>query len=380
MSALVLDVSETFAMRERLDSPPNIDRTKHVMAAAQAGLRSLGLSRALWRAARGPGRLTADEYFYYQLYDTRFDDDARSRFVGKRVQHQLHVACNDFKWYAPSDDKCLFYALMAAHGLRAPQTRAVYTEQPRSAAFKTLRSAADLRAFLADPANYPVFAKPLAGRFSLGAMDLERLEGDEIVARTGDRAPIDQMAAFMADARHGGYLLQDRMIASDALRPALGSAPPSIRFLVLTGPEGPRIESAVLKIAVGDNMADNYWRAGNMLGAIDLDSGALTRVVSGAGADLQTHDAHPKTGAALTGTHLPDWRAAQALCLEAAAIFPPIRTQSWDVALTDQGPSLIEFNFGGDLNLHQLPHDRGALQPGYVEHLRRCGYKGKLPA
>jgi hypothetical protein len=84
---------------------------------------------------------------------------------------------------------------------------------------------------------------------------------------------------------------------------------------------------------------------------------------------------HPDTGAALAGLALPDWQRAADLCRYAASMFPGIRTQSWDIALTDAGPVILEFNFGGDLNLHQLAHRRGALTPSYVEHLKRCGYR-----
>ena len=113
-----------------------------------------------------------------------------------------------------------------------------------------------------------------------------------------------------------------------------------------------------------------------MLGAVDAENGRIGRVVSGVGEDMALHDTHPDTGAALAGLALPDWAAAKALCVTAACAFPGVRTQSWDVALTPAGPVLLEFNFGGDLNLHQLAHRRGALTDRYAAHLRRCGYRG----
>jgi len=81
----------------------------------------------------------------------------------------------------------------------------------------------------------------------------------------------------------------------------------------------------------------------------------------------------------LTGMRVPRWAQAVELCLDAATAFPGIRTQSWDVALTAAGPVLLELNFGGDLNLHQLAHRRGMLRRSFTDHLRRCGYKGRLP-
>ncbi len=59
----------------------------------------------------------------------------------------------------------------------------------------------------------------------------------------------------------------------------------------------------------------------------------------------------------------------------AATVYAGIRTQSWDVALTDRGPVFLGLNLGGDLNLHQLAHGPGVLDPAYEEYLRRCGYR-----
>ena len=56
-------------------------------------------------------------------------------------------------------------------------------------------------------------------------------------------------------------------------------------------------------------------------------------------------------------------------------MFAGIRTQSWDVALTDRGPVFLEVNFGGDLNLPQLANGKGVLDDTYAEHLRHCGYR-----
>ena len=52
-----------------------------------------------------------------------------------------------------------------------------------------------------------------------------------------------------------------------------------------------------------------------------------------------------------------------------------IRTQSWDVALSDQGPGFLEVNFRADLNLAQLADGKGGLDHGYTEHLRECGFR-----
>ena len=85
--------------------------------------------------------------------------------------------------------------------------------------------------------------------------------------------------------------------------------------------------------------------------------------------------AHPDTGQPIVGTLIPDWRDLTVPVKQAAMVLPGIRTQSWDVALTDAGPVPLEVNFGGDLNLAQLASGEGVLDETYREHLRACRYR-----
>jgi hypothetical protein len=41
-------------------------------------------------------------------------------------------------------------------------------------------------------------------------------------------------------------------------------------------------------------------------------------------------------------------------------------------------PIFLELNLGGDLNLYQLANWQGVLDEQHRDHLRRCGYKGRL--
>lgn len=138
---------------------------------------------------------------------------------------------------------------------------------------------------------------------------------------------------------------------------------------------GPRIHMATVKLPDGSQEADNFWREGNTLCAVDIQSGKLGPSVG----IEKISDNHPLTDNRVAGYAIPDWRQLCDSVLYAASLLPGIETQGWDVALTSKGPILLELNFGGDLNLHQIAHQKGILGSGYIEHLRNCGYRGKLP-
>jgi len=370
-----LNVVAADRMRDRLDGPVRVERGRHTLAAIGLGVSAQRLWWQLGRAARGPGALTRDEFFYYRLYDPALAAQERRRFVGKAVQVRMHRACNDPRWLAPVHDKALFYTVMRGLGLPIPETVAAFEKTGRTFFWPSLRHEDELRAVLMSPRSYPLFAKPIDGIYSIGALELVGVEGETVRMKGDARASVDEVIQFIVAFGRHGYLFQKRLAPHPALAERFGPTLGSIRLLVLEGPGGATVESAVAKIPRPCNVADNYWRPGNMVASLDLQLGAIRRVVSGVGEDMVTHEEHPDTNGDLIGFILPLWDQAVRLCLAGAKAFPGVRTQSWDVALTPSGPVLLEVNFGGDLNLHQLAHRRGALSDSFAAHLKRCGYR-----
>jgi len=99
------------------------------------------------------------------------------------------------------------------------------------------------------------------------------------------------------------------------------------------------------------------------------------------GSEPITH--HPDTGRSLTGTTIPFWRDALDLTLRAHGRVPEFSRfvfLGWDVAITEEGPLLIETNAGWGAVNHQLgdgmPLGLTALPAIALDHLEgglRCG-------
>ncbi len=107
-----------------------------------------------------------------------------------------------------------------------------------------------------------------------------------------------------------------------------------------------------------------------MLGAIDLETGQLVRTISASRAHLARTDTILTTSRPIVGSEIPEWSRLKEIALAAAPIFAGIHTQSLDVALTENGPVLLEMNFDGDLSLAQLATGKGVLEDDYPLHLR----------
>jgi hypothetical protein len=365
----MLDADADLAMRRRLDKPPRLN-VPLAISRMRTRRKDTGWIATLLAAASGPGKLSADEFFYYGL-DREHVSPAQARsYVGKKRQHRMHLACNDPGWASVSTDKLQFYTLMAGAGLPTPDTVGVASDRPHAPYRHAPLSAEGVRDLLKDEAP-PLYGKPLSGMYSLGGLLIDSFDDQGVVLRGTGSTSWNQAAGYMVRVCPTGYLFQRLLSSHPELADLTGGTVPTLRLLIIASAR-PTILSATLKLPMASNLADNFWREGNVLAAVDRETGRLTRAIARGG------DGLPAEIDICSGRSVPEWDRATEVALRAAAVVPGIRTQSWDVALTDHGPVLLELNFGGDLNLHQLAHDRGILTEEYREHLARCGYKGKL--
>jgi hypothetical protein len=103
--------------------------------------------------------------------------------------------------------------------------------------------------------------------------------------------------------RYGKEVAQrrDRAVDRRRLYPALALVhlkPANILSLRRIGrpADGPRAVRAVGKLPAPSNIADNFWRPGNLVAAIDVETGVIERAVRGTGGEMEINAEHPRTG------------------------------------------------------------------------------------
>src|SRR5262249_52892128 len=335
-----------------------------------AGKSYVSMIRDIFSLGRGFGRLSAEDYFYYRLYDDeKYDFSEKQRFLSERRHTHVANKCNDVRWWAMADDKLIANIILSRYPL--PHLQAVFSARPRNCGAKVLRTAADLERFLSTEARYPLFAKPIYGVQSRGAWALESLDRPAGMLSTHDGPkPVAEVAASIAGASGDGYMFQDRLDLHPDLAAICGNLVSTIRFVLIQPDNEPQILHAVWKIRTSDNVADNFWRAGNMLAHLDLEDGHVQRVVQGVGPAQVELENHPETGKRLLGASMPDWEKATSLVRECSQIFPKIHYITWAVAPTPAGPVIIEVNPGGAFALPQVAAGKGILDDRFRAFLR----------
>lgn len=367
-------IASTLLTCETLDGLPWVDVAGNLRTALLSGRRLGRIAREVLALRRGPGRLTLAEYCYYRLWDSDLPLAEKLRFVGKRVQPGLHVACNDPAWLAATEDKILFHLMMKGAGLPVPDLLAIIDHDRTVPGTEWLGLPDVVREALLDPAYYPFFIKPTNGRYSFGVFSGDRIDTEGYVQLVG-RGPADpdRLARELLDYP-APMLLQRRLTPEPGLAKRFGARLCSLRVLVLLTRRGPVISRVVAKLPAPGVIADNFWRPGNMIAAVDVQTGTMIRAVRGTDQAMEVDFRHPETGLPIVGTQIPGWAKVCELAYQAARLFPGVRTQSWDIALTDTGPVALEVNWGGDLNLAQLAYGKGVLDATYNDHLAAVGY------
>lgn len=111
-----------------------------------------------------------------------------------------------------------------------------------------------------------------------------------------------------------------------------------------SGGRSPEIIVPVFRIAVGDCPVDNFTK-GNLGAPIDLATGRVGRTTRIGKAGLREHvPIHPDSGLPVEGLVIPGWHDVLDLVIEAHRLFADVPSLGWDVALTPEGPVLVEAN------------------------------------
>ncbi len=376
-SAVTPEDKKTVAQKQhdQLMEPHGVSLLEQIVSAQRQGAAPFAMVKDIIRLRKVPGRLTPDEYFLYKLYDhERYSSKDQEAFISERLSWPLIHLCCDMTWSALTEDKWLASKFLAGFDIPIPETLAVIDMTCRSFGdTPTLKSPAALKEFLQHSGDFPIFAKPNAGLGSFGAFIITGTEGDMVFL--DQEEPVSYAEFFEKVIGDATYILQ-KCITNHEVLAALTPYVATVRTLNFMQKDSMFTPCAVIKIPSPVNIADNFWREGNYLAAIDLETGRLQRVVRGKGkAYLEELTTHSETGIELLGLTLPHWEELKQLNMVCAKLFAPLCYNSTDIALTPSGPVVVEINTGGSFQLPQSATGKGLLTEEVLAFFRSHDWK-----
>ena len=367
--ASMLDVLSDLKLKKQLLDPPVVDLAyRRKLADGKEPRKSWEKKFAL--ASEPPVSLTEHEFHYFGLAGPQISQEEANSHVGKVRQTELHDLCNSDLWVATSGDKALFELVLRGANLPVVETLGVLSKSLRSGFEIQMHTKQDLKSFLIEQ-QLPIFCKPIDGMFGIGTFIVDALDGEKIFLRGRPSETLDDFYSYITKFSRTGYLFQRVIRQTISLTQLIGAGVATIRFLIFTTPH-PRIVSAVLRGAPASSICDNFWQPGSLLASIDVNTGQIANALLNEDSVISSISRVPSTSHRIEGVRIEQWEEAVKLVLQAACLFPMVRTQSWDIALSEDGPIAVEYNWGGDLNIHQLANRRGIYDETYKDHVLFC--------
>lgn len=341
-----------------------------VYAAKASGLSPLQIQRDYNTVAALRGRLTFPEYVRLGVFrPDRFTAEERNCLISNELHWPIAHKCNPQGWAAAAEDKALADVIMRSGGVAVPDTLAVIDRSNRSyPGQRKIATEEALRALLAEANGDRLFCKIVHGMVSFGAVRIEGHDATHI--QCSGQEPVTYRAFLEEVVGDSAYMVQRELINHPEIAkfaPALAT----IRMVNLLDDTGLHVPFAAMKLPQGGNIADAFWRSGNLACDIDVATGVIQKI-SVRGLELDYMEDHPSVPG-LMGLQLPYWSELKALNEVAASLYGPIRYQSTDIAITAEGPVVVELNYGGGFDLPQYASGKGMLTPQVLDYFARHG-------
>ncbi|MEP5153786.1 sugar-transfer associated ATP-grasp domain-containing protein [Planktotalea sp.] len=361
-----IDASQTLPQKALLAAPEKAPAPVSKMivdVARETGVSPIKQMREMFKLQRKAG-ISFGEYYAAQHYRTDITSEEKLQFVGEMGSYKLNLRLSPAKLGDKRSfirDKVLYTTMLRGMDMPTTETQAVAHTERGFGAINTLRTAADVSRFLKSEARYPVFAKPLEGSKSVGSALLVGIDADKgmIEMGNGKSFDIDAFAHEVIADYPEGFTFQSAVQQHKDITELAGQAVGTMRVVTIIEDDAPRVLYAVWKVPSPKAMSDNFWQSGSMLGAVDAETGQVSHAISGAGLSREVLEQHPVSGKSFAGFQVPHWDQVKEVARQGHSMFPEFGVFGWDIAITDEGPVIIECNANPFHTLYQLAHDRG---------------------
>ncbi len=180
--------------------------------------------------------------------------------------------------------------------------------------------------------------------------DLECGHGCERL-KISDFADFEALYDYLTDKKF--CTIEDNIVQHPALSKLYSNAVNSLRIITIIDDNNvPHCVYLVQKMGCGGSIIDNNC----LFSPVDPETGVIKYPAhSGDTTKGIVYNEHPDTKVHIQGYQLPFIKEAVDMCLKAAMVVPQVRYVGWDVALTENGPVIIEGNNYCAHDFWQLP-------------------------
>jgi len=294
--------------------------------------------------------------FKLGLFNPELSTQALSKYVSQKKFKLLQLSLNPESFEALLEDKSVFYLYCAASEIPIPKLYALFFKRSPGWTHNGLwlRSQDEWEGFLRNDLPQEFVIKPARGVYGDQVLPLSRIK-DKFIDPLGKSITPDQVYRLIStNQKYDCFIIQERLHNHpDLIRLSDTRSLQTVRVCTFINKRGGfQIVHSHFKIITKQNVTDNFklGETGNLEAQVNVDTGVLDSAVGMThdGRGMHRADTHPKTGALFKGFMLPMWTEICKLSEMIAFKFLPIRTVGWDIAMTPNGPVVLEGNIWYD--------------------------------
>ena len=334
-------------------------------------------------------QFTPDEYFFNRFYESGKDYKYMLNYLSN--YHSLvyfHPKLLDQDWLHILRNKVLFNYYYRSFNL--PVTNFFGFYHPHSGLSSDgilLTSQEELKHYLQVKKPDSLVIKPVGGGRGKKVMVIDKIDYQEesLNFRLPDEKVLcfeklfEKVEAISLKKSYSGCLLEEKVLQNETLNRINPASVNTVRVATfLNKSNQAEVHLAVFRLGRAHASVDNISQGGLVVG-VNIEDGTLGEGVYYTKFGRDRYSEHPDTGVKFTGLKIPYWDEIIDLCKNAARVSPFCRSIGWDVAVTADGPVLLE---GNDYWFVNQAHIDGYLQPDVRASLAEFGLffpEGNLP-
>ncbi|MFA0814819.1 MAG: sugar-transfer associated ATP-grasp domain-containing protein [Anaerofustis sp.] len=183
--------------------------------------------------------------------------------------------------------------------------------------------------------------KPLAGSCGRGVMKLTVSDFSDV------RAIYDYILQDQS------VLAEERVIQHEAMARIYPGAINTIRIVSLYNQECDHVYFPFIAVRIGNGGVVDNINSGGMTSIVDPKTGVIRFPASDK--NFVRYETHPITGTVFQGFQIPMWEQCLELVSRAVRVLPQVGYVGWDVAVSTDGPILLEANDYPGHDIYQMP-------------------------
>lgn len=309
--------------------------------------------------------LTIDEYYDFEF--EKRSESFRKSFLGLNEQRDYLDYLNPLRYYILARNKYFAHKMLENTGVRKSNLYCYY--QPEAMYIESDESAGDIQNVLRILKKKNVNSCVIKTTESSHGDNVWVIKAIDYQEKDAMMTRFDNQVIKLSEVLGTNALIFENLVHQTNQFAAFNeSSVNTVRFMTTLWPDGTaKIIATFIKIGRAGKCVDNAGGGGNVDVCVDTETGEIKYAIQYDGwRNIKDIEKHPDSGNQLNGVIIENWEAIKSEVIRFQQAFPYCKAAGWDIAITDDGPVVIEVNDFWDRTGQYF------IRRGWKEEIRDC--------